>query len=59
MTIAQYFHRVKSICQEIIELNLMSIFGESKMKRIIIHGLRLEYKVSLLLYEDDLVNNHL
>ncbi|KAI3509833.1 hypothetical protein L1887_25356 [Cichorium endivia] len=44
MTIAQYFHKVKSICREITELDPNSVIGESRMKRIIIHGLRPEYR---------------
>ena len=39
MTIAQYFHIVKSICLKITELDLESVNGETRMKRIIIHGL--------------------
>ena len=35
MTIAQYFHKVKSI--EITKLDLKSAIGEARMKRIIIH----------------------
>nr|KAJ0222692.1 hypothetical protein LSAT_V11C200067230 [Lactuca sativa] len=44
MLIAQYFHKVKLICQEITELDPQSIILEARMKRIIIHGLRLEYR---------------
>ena len=44
MTIAQYFHKVKSICREITKLDSKSTIGEAWMKRIIIHGLRLEYR---------------
>ena len=44
MTIAQYFHKVKSICREISELDSKSVIGEARMKRIIIHGLRPEYR---------------
>lgn len=44
MTIAQYFHRVKSICREITELDPKSVIEEARMKRIIIHGLRPEYR---------------
>ncbi|KAM0971568.1 hypothetical protein ACFX2I_019359 [Malus domestica] len=43
MTIAQYFHKVKSICREISELDPTASIGETRMKRIIIHGLRLKY----------------
>ncbi|XP_050123679.1 uncharacterized protein LOC126601007 [Malus sylvestris] len=44
MTIAQYFHKVKSICHEISELDPTASIGETRMKRIIIHGLRPEYR---------------
>ena len=44
MTITQYFHRVKSICREITELDSKFVIGEAQMKRIIIHGLQPEYK---------------
>ena len=44
MTIAQYFHKVKSICREIGELDPKSVIGEARMKRIIIHRLRSEYR---------------
>ncbi|KAI5349292.1 PREDICTED: eukaryotic initiation factor 4A-15 [Prunus dulcis] len=44
MTIAQYFHKVKSICRAISELDLIAVIVESRIKRIIIHGLRLEYR---------------
>ncbi|KAM1186193.1 hypothetical protein PS2_015087 [Malus domestica] len=44
MTIAEYFHKVKSICREISELDPSVAIVESKIKRIIIHGLRSEYR---------------
>ncbi|KAA8547802.1 hypothetical protein F0562_004231 [Nyssa sinensis] len=44
MTIAQYFHKVKSICREISELDPTAPIGETRMKRIIIHGLRPEFR---------------
>uniref|UniRef100_A0A2N9G7D6 CCHC-type domain-containing protein n=1 Tax=Fagus sylvatica TaxID=28930 RepID=A0A2N9G7D6_FAGSY len=44
MTIAQYFHKVKAICREISELDPTAPIGESRIKRIIIHGLRPEYR---------------
>ncbi|KAM1503528.1 hypothetical protein ACFXTO_028754 [Malus domestica] len=44
MTIAEYFHKVKSICHEISELDPSAAIVESKIKRIIIHGLRPEYR---------------
>ncbi|KAJ9565416.1 hypothetical protein OSB04_001382 [Centaurea solstitialis] len=39
-----YFHKVKSICREISELDPKSVIGEDRMKRSIIHGLRPEYR---------------
>lgn len=48
LTIAQYFHKVKSICREIAELDPMSIIEKARMKRIIIHGLRPEYRSFVL-----------
>ncbi|KAM1079118.1 hypothetical protein ACFX2B_013719 [Malus domestica] len=44
MMIAQYFHKVKSICRKISELDLTAHIGETRMKKIIIHGLRPEYR---------------
>ncbi|KAF3646775.1 tir-nbs resistance protein [Capsicum annuum] len=44
VSIAQYFHKVKSICCEISELEPTTPIREIRMKRIIIHGLRFEYK---------------
>ncbi|XP_031287178.1 uncharacterized protein LOC116145883 [Pistacia vera] len=45
MTIAQYFHKVKSICHKISELDPTAPIGETRIKRIIIiHGLRPEYR---------------
>ena len=44
MTIAQYFHKIKSICREITKLDPKSAIGEDRMKRIIIHRLRPEYR---------------
>ncbi|KAJ4978478.1 hypothetical protein NE237_009258 [Protea cynaroides] len=44
MKIAQYFHKVKSICHEISELDLEAPIGETRMKRIIIQGLRPEFR---------------
>uniref|UniRef100_A0A2N9EBN9 Retrovirus-related Pol polyprotein from transposon TNT 1-94-like beta-barrel domain-containing protein n=1 Tax=Fagus sylvatica TaxID=28930 RepID=A0A2N9EBN9_FAGSY len=44
MTIAQYFHKVKAICREISELDPTAPIGETRIKRIIIHGLRPEYR---------------
>ena len=44
MTIAQYFHKVKSICWEITELDPKSVIGEARMKKIIIYRLQPEYR---------------
>lgn len=44
MTIAQYFHKVKSICREISDLDSTAAIGEARIKRIIIHGLKPEYR---------------
>ncbi|KAE8722922.1 putative LRR receptor-like serine/threonine-protein kinase [Hibiscus syriacus] len=44
MAVAQYFHKVKSICREISELDLTAAIGEARIKRIIVHGLRPEYR---------------
>jgi hypothetical protein len=44
ITIAQYFHKVKSLCHEISELDPQAPIQETRMKRIVIHGLRFEYR---------------
>ncbi|KAJ8767457.1 hypothetical protein K2173_017501 [Erythroxylum novogranatense] len=44
MSIAQYFHKVKSLCREISELEPTAPIGESRIKRIIIHGLKPEFR---------------
>lgn len=44
MTIAQYFHKVKMLCREILELDPQSPIRETRMKWIIIHGLKPEYR---------------
>ncbi|KAJ0034131.1 hypothetical protein Pint_25240 [Pistacia integerrima] len=44
MTIAQYLHKVKSICCEISKLEPNVVIGETRTKRIIVHGLRPEYQ---------------
>ena len=44
MMVAQYFHKVKSLCRELFELDLEAPIGETRIKRIIIHGLRPEYR---------------
>ncbi|KAE8724613.1 tir-nbs resistance protein [Hibiscus syriacus] len=44
MAVAQYFHKVKSICREISELDPTAAIGEARIKKIIVHGLRPEYR---------------
>lgn len=44
LTIPQYFHKVKTLCREIGELDPEGKIGEPRMKRIIIHGLKPEYR---------------
>ncbi|KAK3011071.1 hypothetical protein RJ639_010746 [Escallonia herrerae] len=44
MTVGQYFHKVKMICCEISELDPQAPIAETRMKRIIIHGLRPEFR---------------
>jgi hypothetical protein len=42
MTVAQYFHKVNMLCREISDLE--APIGETRMKQIIIQGLRPEYR---------------
>ena len=59
MTIVQYFHMVKSTCREITELDPTFVIGGAQMKRIIIHGLRPEYRSSITaIYKDDPLNHY-
>ncbi|KAL0452913.1 UNVERIFIED_CONTAM: Retrovirus-related Pol polyprotein from transposon RE2 [Sesamum latifolium] len=44
LIVAQYFQKVKSLCREISKLNPEAPIGEARMKRIIIHGLKLEFR---------------
>lgn len=44
MTVAQYFHKVKTLCREISELDPEAPIGDTRMKRIIIHGLKPEFR---------------
>ena len=44
MSINQYFTKVKSLCREISTLDSAAAIPESRIKRIIIHGLRPEYR---------------
>ena len=44
MSINQYFTKAKSLCREISTLDSIIAIPKSKIKRIIIYGLRLEYR---------------
>ncbi|GKA62904.1 retrovirus-related pol polyprotein from transposon TNT 1-94 [Tanacetum coccineum] len=44
LKITQYFHKLKKLCQEISELDLDALIGDTRMKRIIIHGLKPEFR---------------
>lgn len=44
MTINKYFNKVKTLCREISELDPTAAISESRMRRIIIHGLKPEYR---------------
>lgn len=44
MSIAQYFQKVKTICHEILELDPIASIGNTRIKIIIIHGFRPQYK---------------
>ncbi|KAE8677916.1 Protochlorophyllide reductase C family protein [Hibiscus syriacus] len=44
MAITQYFHKLKLICCEISKLDPTVSIGEARIKRIIVHGLRPEYR---------------
>ncbi|KAF7833216.1 putative mitochondrial protein [Senna tora] len=43
MTIGEYFTKVKTICQEIYKLDPHNPITETRMRRIIVHGLRPEF----------------
>ncbi|XP_076907755.1 uncharacterized protein LOC143564329 [Bidens hawaiensis] len=43
-SIPQFFRKVKTLCKEIGELDPQSRIGEPWMKRIIVHGLKPEYR---------------
>lgn len=43
MLIPQYFHKLKTLCREIAELDPQGRIGEARMKRIIIHGLKPDF----------------
>ena len=44
MTINQYFKKVKSLCSEIAELDPEEKISEQRIRRIITHGLRPEFR---------------
>ncbi|XP_021991136.1 uncharacterized protein LOC110887883 [Helianthus annuus] len=44
LTVSQYFHKVKTLCREIGELDPQARIGEARMKRILIFGLKPEYR---------------
>ncbi|KAF9673566.1 hypothetical protein SADUNF_Sadunf10G0037400 [Salix dunnii] len=44
LSVAQFFHKVKTLCRVISELDSKAPFGETRMKRIIIHGLRPKFR---------------
>nr|GEV57600.1 uncharacterized protein [Tanacetum cinerariifolium] len=44
LTIAQYFHKVKTLCREISELDPDAPIDDTRMKRIIIHGLKPKFR---------------
>ncbi|KAF9661764.1 hypothetical protein SADUNF_Sadunf19G0102500 [Salix dunnii] len=54
---AQYFHKVKSLCRKISELDPQVPIQETRMKRIVIHDLKSEYKdqPSLIEFENLLI----
>lgn len=43
MTVSEYFTKVKSLCQEISKLDPQNAITETRMRRIIVHGLRPEF----------------
>ncbi|KAM0065667.1 putative RNA-directed DNA polymerase [Helianthus debilis subsp. tardiflorus] len=44
LTVSQYFHKVKTLCREIGELDPQARIGEARMKRILIFELKPEYR---------------
>ena len=52
MKIVQYFHKIKTIFREITKLEPKSAIGEDRMKRIIIHGLRPEYRSFIIAIQE-------
>ncbi|GMJ01749.1 hypothetical protein HRI_003844100 [Hibiscus trionum] len=57
MRVKQYFHKVKLLCQDISELDPTDLIGDTKMKRIIVHGQSLGDL--FLLYKDGKLNHRL
>lgn len=51
-TINQYFNKVKSLCREISELDPVATISESRMRRIIIHGLKPKYRSIIATVQD-------
>ncbi|CAN1193131.1 hypothetical protein LINPERHAP2_LOCUS41897 [Linum perenne] len=43
MTVSDYFTKVKSLCEEISKLDPENHISETRIKRIIVHGLRPEF----------------
>ena len=43
LSVSEYFTKVKSLCQEISKLDPQNSITETRMRRIIIHGLRPEF----------------
>ncbi|XP_049391458.1 uncharacterized protein LOC125855808 [Solanum stenotomum] len=54
MTISQYFSKVKSLCDEISKLDPENAITETRMRIIIVHGLRSEYKGIIIATEPTL-----
>ena len=50
--INEYFTKVKSLCREISELDPDSKLSDQRMKRIIIHGIRPEYRGFIAAIQD-------
>ncbi|KAJ0865146.1 putative RNA-directed DNA polymerase [Helianthus annuus] len=44
LSVSQYFRKIKNLCREIGDLDVQSKISEARMKRIIIHGLKPEYR---------------
>ncbi|CAN1143426.1 hypothetical protein LINPERHAP2_LOCUS13606 [Linum perenne] len=43
MTVSDYFTKVKSLCEEISKMDPENPISETRIKRIIVHGLRPEF----------------